>query len=179
MPCSSSSSTTLRGRVKTRLSPELTPEEASTFYGALARDVVRVNGSSVDYETTVCFAPESAYSELRSWLGPGVSLQGQCGEDLGESQYRAIEQALESGYEKVVLIGSDCPTITPRTSRRLSTPHGGDLVIGPAEDGGYYLIGLDGRSGRSSRASSWSSEKVLRQTLDKARGPGSTSSSSK
>jgi rSAM/selenodomain-associated transferase 1 len=163
----------VRGRVKTRLSPELTPEEASTFYGALARDIVRVNGSSDDYETTVYFAPESAYSELRSWLGPGVPLQKQRGEDLGERQHRAIEQALGSGYDRVVLIGSDCPTITPSDVKTaLESLREADLVIGPAEDGGYYLIGLDRPVRSIFEDIEWSSERVLRQTLEKAENVG-------
>lgn len=163
----------ISGTVKTRLSPELTPEEAATFYGALAKDVVRVNGSSVDYETIVCFAPESAGSELRSWLGPGVSLRRQRGKDLGERQFHAIEQALESGYEKVVLIGSDCPTITPSDiEAALEFLTEANLVIGPAEDGGYYLVAVDRPVRSIFEGIAWSTEEVLRQTLDKAEKAG-------
>jgi rSAM/selenodomain-associated transferase 1 len=161
------------GAVKTRLSPQLTPEESSSFYGALARDLVRVNGDSTDYDTIVYFAPQNAGRAVRSWLGPGVPLQRQSGGDLGSRQLHALEEALGTGYQRAVIIGSDCPTITPRDiGIALATLTEHDLVIGPAEDGGYYLIGATEPIPRIFEGISWSSEKVLRQTLERAKRAG-------
>lgn len=158
------------GAVKTRLSPELTPEQAAAFYRALAEEVVRVNTGGAGYESIVCFSPEGARREIRSWLGPDLRLWSQLGDDLGERQFHAIKRALEGGYRKAVIIGSDCPTLTPGdVEAALASLSENELVLGPCEDGGYYLIGATRPIECLFRGISWGSERVLRQTLERAR----------
>ena len=163
------------GKVKTRLSPELTPEQAAAFYRALAEEVVRVQIVSAGYESIVCFAPESARREVRSWLGPDVRLWSQLGDDLGSREFQAMREALERGYSKVAIIGSDCPTITPGDIEvAFACLSENDLVLGPCEDGGYYLIGATRPIQSLFEGISWGSERVLSETLEKAREAGLT-----
>jgi rSAM/selenodomain-associated transferase 1 len=161
------------GTVKTRLSPELTPEQGAAFYRALAEEVVRVHISGAGYESIVCFAPEGAWREVRSWLGPDVRLWSQLGNDLGAREFHAMRQALERGYRKAAIIGSDCPTIAPGDiEAAFSSLNENDLVLGPCEDGGYYLIGATRPIGSLFEDISWGSERVLSETLEKAREAG-------
>jgi rSAM/selenodomain-associated transferase 1 len=157
------------GTVKTRLSPELTPEQGAAFYKALAREVVQVHIGAAGYESIVCFCPESARREVRSWLGPDVRLWSQLGADLGARQFHAMKQALEAGYGKAAIIGSDCPTIAPGDiEAAFAWLDETDLVLGPCEDGGYYLIGATRPIESLFEGIGWGSECVLSETLEKA-----------
>lgn len=163
------------GEVKTRLCPELTPERAAAFYRTLVEDTLEVHLNSAGHETIVCFTPEHSRDEVRSWLGEDITLQGQRGGDLGSRQFDAIGQALEAGYRKAVIIGSDCPAITPgdiETAFDLLDDN--QLVIGPSEDGGYYLIGAAGDVECVFENISWGGEEVLRETMERAREAGVT-----
>jgi rSAM/selenodomain-associated transferase 1 len=163
------------GTVKTRLSPKLTPEQGADFYRALAEEVVEVHGGAAGYESIVCFSPESARREVGSWLGPGVRLWGQRGADLGARQLHAMRKALQAGYSKAAIIGSDCPTITPEDIEvAFASLDENDLVLGPCEDGGYYLIGATRPLGFLFEGISWGSERVLGETLEKALEAGLT-----
>jgi hypothetical protein len=86
-----------------------------------------------------------------------------------------MREALERGYSKAVIIGSDCPTITPGDiEAAFSCLSGNDLVLGPCEDGGYYLIGATRPIQSLFEGVSWGSERVLSETLEKAREAGLT-----
>jgi rSAM/selenodomain-associated transferase 1 len=163
------------GTVKTRLSPELTPEQGAAFYRALAEEVIQANISGAGYESIVCFSPENARREVRSWLGPDLRLWSQLGDDLGSRQFHAMRQALEGGYRKAAIIGSDCPTITPGdVEAAFSSLSANDLVLGPCEDGGYYLIGATRPIESVFEGISWGSQRVLSETLEKAQEAGLT-----
>jgi len=163
------------GTVKTRLVPKLTPEQAATLCRAMTEDTLRSMRRSDSYQTTVCFTPASAYREVRSWLGPDVSLQEQCEGNLGARQYHAIRRAVEAGFGKAVIIGSDCPTIAASDiETALQALDDADVVIGPAEDGGYYLIGARRPVRSIFEGISWSTEKVLRETTARVEEAGLT-----
>ena len=157
------------GTVKTRFAPELTPEQAAAVSRALAEDTLSAISNSACYQTSVCFAPASAWRGVRSWLGPDVSLQEQCEGDLGSRQFDAIRRALEAGFTKAVIIGSDCPTLAASDiETAFESLEGSDLVIGPAQDGGYYLIGARRAIRSIFEGISWSTERVLKQTVERA-----------
>ena len=80
---------------------------------------------------------------MKAWLGHELYFRGQGHGDLGVRLERAFREAFQSGTERVVIVGSDCPGLTSEILRKAFdglADH--DLVLGPAEDGGYYLIGL-------------------------------------
>jgi glycosyltransferase A (GT-A) superfamily protein (DUF2064 family) len=87
-----------------------------------------------------------------------------------------MREALERGYRKAAIIGSDCPTITPAdVEAAFASLDGNDLVLGPCEDGGYYLIGATRPIGSLFEGVSWGSDRVLSETLEKAREAGLSS----
>ena len=157
------------GKVKTRLRPGLSAEQAARISKAMAEDVVSLHTGTDLYDTVICFTPEEARQNLCSWLGGQARLMPQAGLDLGERQANAFRQAFEAGYTRAVIIGTDCIGITPEDVVRAFEALGGaDIVVGPSEDGGYYLIG----AGRPHEALfdniDWSTEAVLGTLLDNA-----------
>ncbi|MCI5149546.1 MAG: glycosyltransferase, partial [Candidatus Electrothrix sp. MAN1_4] len=117
--------------------------------------------------------------EVQSWLGNDIFLQIQQGNDLGERMADAFVRAWQQGAERVLLIGSDCPGINPsiiESGFQYLEAH--ELVLGPAADGGYYLIGLqsNAQSVQQHRVLfqniDWGTDQVLQQTLNQARKAG-------
>jgi rSAM/selenodomain-associated transferase 1 len=160
----------LPGRVKTRLL--LRPEQAARLYTAFIADVL-------DKGVAAGFATRRLYVDgdldtpaLRELASPrGYTLRPQVGEDLGERMYNAVAAELEDGAGHVVLIGSDSPTLPVaylESARALLTHDESpvEVVLGPATDGGYYLIGLK-RAHRElfSKGIPWSTAGVLPTTL--------------
>jgi rSAM/selenodomain-associated transferase 1 len=158
------------GRVKTRLIGELTAEEAARLHGAFLDDLLdRLRGG--DFELTLAWALDPD-EEVPAGPVPGVR---QRGSDLGERLYLALSEAAlsEAGSGTVAAVGSDHPAL-PLELVHLAfatVEAGADVVLGPAEDGGYYLIAL--RAGAVSPRLfadiAWSTEQVLATTLERCR----------
>jgi len=133
------------GRTKTRLIPALGAEEAALLQTAMTGRTVltaRHAARSQGFRAEIRFTGGSR-RQMRRWLGPGLAYTTQGSGDLGLRMSRAFRDHLHERHDAAVIIGSDCPGLTPSIIRQafnalLDT----DLVIGPAADGGYYLIGL-------------------------------------
>ncbi len=159
------------GRVKTRLAAELGPERAAELYRALGRRVVAACVSPA-YGTVVWFAPAGARPAVHDWLtGLGVAaFRAQPRGALGTRLAAAFRRHFDDGARRAILIGSDCPGVdSALVSRALAALDEHDVVIGPAHDGGYYLIGLRAPARGLFRGITWSTEAVLNQTLTCAR----------
>lgn len=141
------------GAVKTRLSPPLTPAKAAEFYRAFARDVMvtverycsRRAEAGADIAAVLAWDGEPSdrlATTARQRLG--FEVVGQGTGDLGERLRRTVRMLRERGVEKVLVVGTDSPTLSVEhlDTARLSL-RGADVVFGPSFDGGYYLIGLD------------------------------------
>ena len=90
----------------------------------------------------------------------------QEGQDLGERMSNAFARTFESGRDKVILIGTDCPTLqSQHLLQAFEALNHSDLVLGPARDGGYYLIGMKGKAAYLFEGIAWSTSQVLSQTL--------------
>ena len=160
------------GRVKTRLIGDLTPGEAAELHAAFLADLLaRLAGG--EFDLRLAWALEAG-DEVPEGPVPGVR---QRGEDLGERLFLALSEAGEEAAS-VAALGSDHPTLPVEIVDRAfeALERGADVVLGPAEDGGYYLIAL--RSGAVSRrlfeGIEWSTEKVLPETLERCRELGLT-----
>lgn len=131
------------GHVKTRLHPLLGPEHAATLQATLIAHTCDVAHNVAAVYLAV--EPASAHSEVDALTPPGVRVIGQVGADLGARMATAVDQVQAAGHAPVLVVGSDAPTLGPDRLREalvlLATP-GVDAVLGPALDGGYYLIGL-------------------------------------
>jgi uncharacterized protein len=158
------------GKVKNRLALHLGEKRAAEIYRQLAETVVAnvtPQASEHDYDINLSFAPESAEQQIKAWFPRHNLFFPQQGSDLGERMSNAFLHAFAAGYTKVLLIGSDCPDISRAIVNRgvllLDTQ---DIVLGPAHDGGYYLIGLRRPEPELFLNIEWGTGRVLQQTLD-------------
>lgn len=158
------------GRVKTRLAAGIGEAPALSAYVSLANLVIGAVRQSARYSITVAYAPENGGRAMREWLGTSVTLAPQDGGDLGARMAAAIDDALRAGAERVVIIGTDCPdisaTVVEDAFERLETA---DVVLGPASDGGYYLVGMSRLHAPLFENVPWSTPDTLRITLEHAR----------
>ncbi len=157
------------GAVKTRLAAAVGAETAAELYRVLAEAVLEATTPVPgEYERLVFFDPPEARRALREWL-PGVSLRAQAQGDLGARLADAFARAFGRGAARVVIVGSDAPFVSRETAlRALAALDAADVVLGPAEDGGYYLIGLREPHPELVRGVDWSTPAVLEQTLARA-----------
>jgi uncharacterized protein len=161
------------GLVKTRLAQALGPEAAARIYQQLAAMLMKSLNELEPVELR--FAPDDAFPEIRPWLRPGWTALPQGEGDLGKRLLRAFEEAFERGSRRVVVIGSDCPGITPEDIHHAWTALlRNELVLGPACDGGYWLIGLNRLLPELFEGISWSTAGVLGQTESRAHTAGAS-----
>jgi len=163
------------GRVKTRLTPPLSPEEAAALNICFLRDTAAVILRTADGKRArgiAVYTPvgaEAAYAEI---LPDEFALVPQRGEAFGERLSAATEDLLQLGFDSLCLIDSDSPTVPTEAFAQAVTLLARDedsVVIGPSEDGGYYLIGLKKLHRRLFDTIDWSTERVLEQTIEAAR----------
>src|SRR5229473_6218754 len=159
--------------VKTRLTPPLSPEEAARLSTCFLRDMT-TNVSSMNGDGTegvVLYAPANAGAFLHDLLPDGFKLVAQRGETLGQRLINAAAELLNDGFESVCLINSDSPTLPGeilKTAASLLAKDGDRVVLGPSEDGGYYLIGLKHPHQELFERIAWSTETVLAHTIERA-----------
>lgn len=132
-----------KGRVKSRLSKAIGEDAALDIYKSLVcRTVDKLRESN--YLFTLCFYPPGSGAIVRNWLGDTYRYEPQTGSDLGERMKNAFIRSFSTGMEKVVLIGSDIPGLSVSLiDQALVALDTRGAAIGPANDGGYYLIGFN------------------------------------
>jgi uncharacterized protein len=154
------------GKVKTRLSPPLTPEQAAELYRCMVLDHLDTL-DSLDIPTRIFFTPADSRERCKEWLGADLTYLPQEGGDLGERMANAFTTIFEKGYDRVVLVGSDIPQLTTMVFiEAFEALESHDAVIGPTMDGGYYLIGFREETFLPEvfEGISWSSENVFDET---------------
>ena len=156
------------GAVKTRLGAS--PDRAAEIARAFLLDVLD-RTHAVAARRVVVFAPAESREEMARLVGAGVELEAQADGDLGGRLERFIGDQLDTGADRVVVIGTDSPTLPPEfLSRALEDLAHADLVLGPATDGGYYLVGCRRRLPIFDGIS-WSRDTVLAETIDRLDDP--------
>ena len=157
------------GLTKTRLVPPLTAHEAAELYRAFLLDAIDL-ALRVGSERLSVVHPRGAAPGLNQLLPPVVHLLEQPGHGLGDALTFAFERHFQSGFERVVLIGSDNPTLPAElVEQAFAALETYDLSIGPSADGGYYLIGLRQAHLSLFQGIDWSTPRVYAQTLARAR----------
>ncbi len=132
-----------KSRVKTRLSKFLGPEIAVDIYRNFVADILGMLNKS-PYRIIVGYYPPHAQSEAVEWLGPGYTLMPQKGNNLGKRMANAFDKIFSKGYQHALLIGTDFPDLPESiVNEAFKSLDNNDAVIGPAVDGGYYLIGFN------------------------------------
>jgi rSAM/selenodomain-associated transferase 1 len=154
------------GQTKTRLCPPLTGEAAAALYACFLRDTLDLMRQAPDVGRGIVYLPEAALDYF-SALAPDMQLSLQRGAGLGERLDHLLTAALEAGACQAVVMDSDSPTLPVeylvQAFDALSGPN--DVVLGPCEDGGYYLIGLKRPQPRLLRDVQMSTPYVVRDTL--------------
>lgn len=157
------------GKVKTRLAAALGAEKAALFYKEMVEEVVKkTRPANGEYRPILCYDPPDRRDDFAKWLDLPL-LKPQEGADLGEKMKNALAESLrEAG--KVLVIGTDCVDIDrPLVIEAFGKLDDADIVLGPVKDGGYYLIGCKKIYPEVFTAIDWSTERVLTQTLERAR----------
>lgn len=159
-----------RGRVKTRLEGYLSQTECVGLYKAFVRDSIDVAGRVQCEKKIVAYDSKNARPRYLKRIAPHFLFYKQKGRDLGQRMSNAFQFAKDSGFKKTVIIGTDSPTLPfhfiQEAFQKLSTH---DFVIGPSADGGYYLIGGTRDSEGLFTGIRWSSDKVFKETLKRAK----------
>jgi hypothetical protein len=162
------------GKVKTRLVPPLTPEEAAALNVCFLRDIaaaIEQARQSTQARGVAVYTPAAAGNSYYGILPDDFLLVAQRGEDFGARLFFATEDILRLGFASVCLINSDSPTVPPSVfseAAKVLAEEGDRVVLGPSDDGGYYLIGLKQLHRRIFEEIDWSTERVLKQTIDRA-----------
>jgi len=158
--------------VKSRLAETVGAEKACELYRNFVWDMldtltdIAVGGQ---HDLKVCFYPPGAGMEIRTWLGSSYSLLPQQGNDLGERMQKAFQTCFADGYRRVILLGSDTPDLSGAViTEGLSCLNSHSAAIGPALDGGYYLLGLQSQAFLPAIFSGmpWSTGDVYARTLE-------------
>ncbi|HSL04400.1 MAG TPA: TIGR04282 family arsenosugar biosynthesis glycosyltransferase [Nitrospiraceae bacterium] len=167
------------GEVKTRLCPPLTPDEAATLHGSFVLDMLErtklaVAKLQLPLHRYLACAPSSdlAFFKIMEER-QGVRLLDQVGEDLGQRMHRISVDLFTNGYKHVIIVGTDVPTLPLSVYQEAFTMLSrSDVVLGPALDGGYYLIGLGQPAEHLFTEVPWSTDHVLAVTQQKAKALG-------
>lgn len=160
------------GKTKTRLIPALGPEGAAELQRSMTEDTLN-NARRLKTRRPVSL--ELRYEGgnktlMQEWLGEHLTFRAQGGGDLGARMKRAFRDAFRAGARRIVIIGTDCPDLNSELlEAAFDALQRSDVVIGPANDGGYYLIGLRRPLPHLFDGIRWGSEEVLEQTLQRVR----------
>ncbi len=154
------------GKTKTRLIPVLGAEGAAHLQQQLTEQTVNLGRSLLENKVAlrVYFAGGNM-ALMQNWLGYDLAYFPQRGDDLGQRMAQALAASFEQGAKQVVIIGTDCPALTASfIHQAFGQLTQREIVIGPAEDGGYYLIGLSRFLPALFQGIDWGSDRVLGQT---------------
>ena len=152
------------GQVKTRLAERIGAEQACRLHRVFVQTVVRRMEHLGDVRLLAYWPPEHR-SDFAELAGPSWQLEPQCGLDLGERMRNYFQAAFDRGASDVILIGSDSPTLPLATiADAFEQLRSHAVVLGAAEDGGYYLLGASRTVPPIFTDIAWSSSKVWEQT---------------
>lgn len=156
------------GKVKTRLAKSVGDKAALDIYNHLLLHTVKIT-RELDVAKTVYFT--SFISEGDIWDEHIYQKKLQQGGDLGEKMSNAFSEGFENGFEKIIIIGSDLYDLTTTDiEEAFRSLESNDYVIGPAEDGGYYLLGMTKPTPAIFKNKTWSTSTVLPETLTDLQG---------
>ncbi len=153
------------GQTKTRLAPPLTLDSAADLYRAFLLDTLSM-ACALEWERIALIHPRGDGPGLQP-LARGIDLVEQPGHGIGDALRFAFEHHFSLGFERVVLIGSDNPTLSAEPL--IAAERADDVAIGPTRDGGYYLIGMRQPHLGLFSGIDWSTSRVYAQTLQRAR----------
>jgi rSAM/selenodomain-associated transferase 1 len=164
------------GAAKTRLVPALGAPLAARLYRLMAEaGVAATRPLGAEYDRLLCFTPPAARDRVEAWF-PGEGLWPQPEGDLGRRMASAFAHGFRHGYDRVALVGTDVPWVSRElVASSLAALGSADVVLGPAHDGGYYLVALARPRPELFHGIAWSTPGVLAATRDRAAALGLSS----
>jgi len=163
------------GQTKTRLIPALGAARAADLQRMMA-EYTFTQCCELAHKRNVSIAVHYEGGDeraLRRWIPSGMICMPQSKGSLGERLAHSFASSFTAGMKRVIIVGSDCPFLTPEIlADGFDLLQNNDLVIGPAHDGGYYLIGLSKPDRLMWADIDWGTDKVLQQTIEIARNRG-------
>ncbi len=159
----------IAGKVKTRLIPSLGAEGAASLHQKMAEhtiSIARCLQRLVPCDIEICFVGGNL-ALMQAWLGEDLTYQLQPDGDLGDRMRLVFQGIFDRGYKKAAIVGTDCPELTAEIlAQSFDALEDRSIVLGPAIDGGYYLIGLQYLIPELFSEISWSTANVLQETLN-------------
>lgn len=157
------------GKTKTRLSPLLNAQEAALLYEAFLLDTIRlVTGLSATVDLVIAITPPESRAYFESIAPPDARIIPVAGADIGKCLESTLAEIFAAGYEKALAMNSDSPNLPLEyLQQAVLLLDQKDVVLGPSQDGGYYLIGMRRLYRGLFQEIEWSTEKVFRQTLER------------
>ena len=162
------------GAVKTRMCPPLTPDEAASLHGSLVMDAVERTRSLRGFDVFLACTPGMDHPFFQTLAARSrIHLCDQVGEDLGQRMDHALTAVLTRGYAYALLVGTDIPNLSAlHYQRAKALLQAADVVLGPTEDGGYYLVGAKHSVPALFADIPWSTGSVLAHSRDRAEQAG-------
>jgi len=152
------------GKVKTRLAKSIGNEKALEVYKSLLLHTRNIT-QTVDCDKFVFYDNRIEPNDI--WLDKEYNKRIQSGDDLGEKMQNAFQEVFDLGYKNCIIVGSDLFDLqTQHLTIAFEKLQQNEVVIGPAEDGGYYLLGLQKLFPEIFSNKNWGTETVLKDTLD-------------
>lgn len=162
----------LPGQVKTRLASATSDAWAASVADAFLRDMID-RLATIDVRRVLAFSPDNAETYFRNLVQERFTLVAQGNGDLGQRMATFFSDRFREGAEKVVLLGTDSPTVPlDFVGQAFQELDQADVVLGPATDGGYYLIGCSHQLPPVFDGIAWSSPHVLSETIARLADPG-------
>ena len=160
-------------KVKTRLAKNIGIRQAAELYREMASFIADSFSGQKEWETFFFYTPEKRKKEVLEWLGDrDAFFFAQEGESLGQRMSNSFGKCFSLGFRNVAIIGTDCVMITKEdVETAFSLLSGGEFeaVLGPATDGGYYLLGLCRKTNALFEDMQWSSARVFKETEERMR----------
>ena len=160
------------GQVKTRLAKDIGDERARAIYLQLLQHTLEIT-RGLSFRKFIYYADEVSDYDL--WSVPGYTKRKQNGTDLGERMLNSFKELFDQGFTRIIIIGSDCLQLqTENLQEAVALLESNVAVMGPASDGGYYLLGLTKLYPDLFLNKPWSTDQVFAKTIDDFNNQGIT-----
>ena len=162
------------GKVKTRLVPPLTSKDAAKLYRCFIQDTFNLIGILNNIDIIAAYTPLNFTSKIKKIVSSKTITIPQKGKDIGERLENIFSLLFFAGYKKITIMGADSPDLPIKYIEKSFALLKGkkELVLGPAKDGGYYLIAMSRECKEIFKGIPWSTYAVFSKTLEKAKNIG-------